>query len=225
MKAAETGYSPESAGKIQGAANRTGGMPDCRPPPSGLEGVPFRLSPCTLSGRSRLFRRRLRSGRNRRMNTRQKKEPAENSAGSLKKWSGKRDLNPRPPAWEASTLPLSYSRTGCRKILERETGFEPATSTMARLHSTTELLPQNEGVFITDSASRQAFFAKKENFFCRTRRSKALHRVRGYCTQQRLCCFSTCCVRIVRRVAPFFLVWGLSAVFVVVRLRREVNPA
>lgn len=110
-------------------------------------------------------------------------------------------------------------------LLERETGFEPATSTLARLHSTTELLPQNEGVFITDSAFRQVFFAKKENFFCRTRRGKALHRVRGCCTQQRLCCFSTCCVRIVRRVAPFFLVWGLSAVFVVVRLRREVNPA
>ena len=110
-------------------------------------------------------------------------------------------------------------------LLERETGFEPATSTLARLHSTTELLPQNEGVFITDSAFRQAFFAKKENFFCRTRRGKALHRVRGCCTQQRLCCFSTCCVRIVRRVAPFFLVWGLSAVFVIVRLRREVNPA
>jgi hypothetical protein len=29
---------------------------------------------------------------------------------------------------------------GCKK-LERETGFEPATSTLARSHSTTELLP------------------------------------------------------------------------------------
>ncbi len=28
-----------------------------------------------------------------------------------------------------------------RSILERETGFEPATSTLARSHSTTELLP------------------------------------------------------------------------------------
>jgi hypothetical protein len=28
-----------------------------------------------------------------------------------------------------------------RQILERETGFEPATSTLARSHSTTELLP------------------------------------------------------------------------------------
>lgn len=27
--------------------------------------------------------------------------------------------------------------------VERETGFEPATSTLARLHSTTELLPLN----------------------------------------------------------------------------------
>ena len=146
--------------------------------------------------------------------------------GRFEIWSGKRDLNPQPSAWEADTLPLSYSRRGRKEYtVERETGFEPATSTLARLHSTTELLPQNEGVFITDSAFRQAFFAKKENFFCRTRRGKALHRVRGCCTQQRLCCFSTCCVRIVRRVAPFFLVWGLSAVFVVVRLRREVNPA
>ena len=37
--------------------------------------------------------------------------------------------------------------TGCSieqsyKELERETGFEPATSTLARLHSTAELFPQ-----------------------------------------------------------------------------------
>ncbi len=31
-----------------------------------------------------------------------------------------------------------------RQILERETGFEPATSTLARSHSTTELLPLAE---------------------------------------------------------------------------------
>ena len=29
---------------------------------------------------------------------------------SGKNWSGKRDLNPRPPAWKAGALPLSYSR-------------------------------------------------------------------------------------------------------------------
>src|ERR1700690_215920 len=29
------------------------------------------------------------------------------------KWSGKRDSNPRPSAWKADALPLSYSRTHC----------------------------------------------------------------------------------------------------------------
>ena len=32
-------------------------------------------------------------------------------------------------------------------FLEREKGFEPSTSTLARWHSTTELLPQNEPPF------------------------------------------------------------------------------
>src|SRR5262245_61677149 len=32
--------------------------------------------------------------------------------------------------------------------MERETGFEPATSTLARLHSTTELLPRRKQLFI-----------------------------------------------------------------------------
>ena len=36
------------------------------------------------------------------------------------------------------------------KNLERETGFEPATSTLARLHSTTELLPLSEVCFYVD---------------------------------------------------------------------------
>src|SRR5262245_36252068 len=31
----------------------------------------------------------------------------ENGSGS---WSGRRDLNPRPSAWEADALPLSYTR-------------------------------------------------------------------------------------------------------------------
>src|SRR5215467_2951189 len=41
------------------------------------------------------------------------------------------------------TVGLSSLRT-----LERETGFEPATSTLARLHSTTELLPHRKQLFI-----------------------------------------------------------------------------
>ena len=39
---------------------------------------------------------------------------------------------------QTSALPLGYAAS---KKMERETGFEPATSTLARLHSTTELLP------------------------------------------------------------------------------------
>jgi hypothetical protein len=35
----------------------------------------------------------------------------------------------------------SFATTGLREDLERETGFEPATSTLARSHSTAELLP------------------------------------------------------------------------------------
>ena len=47
---------------------------------------------------------------------------------------------------------------GCYRLtMEREKGFEPSTSTLARLHSTTELLPQWVGSFSSDpSASSQA---------------------------------------------------------------------
>ena len=31
----------------------------------------------------------------------------------LKRWSGRRDSNPRRPAWEAGILPLNYSRLPC----------------------------------------------------------------------------------------------------------------
>ena len=33
--------------------------------------------------------------------------------------SGKRDSNPRPSAWEADALPLSYSRIACRFSMEK----------------------------------------------------------------------------------------------------------
>src|SRR5208282_6232010 len=42
------------------------------------------------------------------------------------------------------------TRARAMKSLERETGFEPATSTLARSHSTTELLPLD--CFILDKA-------------------------------------------------------------------------
>ena len=81
-------------------------------------------------------------------------------------------MNPRLQPWQGCTLPLSYSRfleaaprfeLGVKALqasalplghaaesvlLERETGFEPATSTLARLHSTTELLPLNKKAYL-----------------------------------------------------------------------------
>ena len=73
-----------------------------------------------------------------------------------------------PPGFEpgmevlqTSALPLGdgadrLSRGKCRtrgrglteKKLERETGFEPATSTLARSHSTTELFPLTENILL-----------------------------------------------------------------------------
>ena len=105
-------------------------------------------------------------------------------------WSGRRDLNPRLQPWQGCTLPLSYSRVeatsgfepeirilqtlalplghvATKFVLERETGFEPATSTLARLHSTTELLPRGVKVFIgeTTSSVNRKKRQKRENFF------------------------------------------------------------
>jgi hypothetical protein len=43
---------------------------------------------------------------------------------------------------QSSALPLGYAAiVSPQKKMERETGFEPATSTLARSHSTTELFP------------------------------------------------------------------------------------
>jgi hypothetical protein len=39
-----------------------------------------------------------------------RKESADIPTGSEVRWSGRRDSNPRHPAWKAGTLPLSYSR-------------------------------------------------------------------------------------------------------------------
>ena len=55
-------------------------------------------------------------------------------------WRRHPDLNRRMEVLQTSALPLGYAAL---KKMERETGFEPATSTLARLHSTTELFPPN----------------------------------------------------------------------------------
>ncbi len=45
-------------------------------------------------------------------------------ASRLTQWSGRRDSNPRPTAWKAVTLPLSYSRnSGLRRVnVNRKSG-------------------------------------------------------------------------------------------------------
>ena len=45
------------------------------------------------------------------------------------------------------------------KNLERETGFEPATSTLARSHSTTELLPLNLTILQHDPIGCQFYWS------------------------------------------------------------------
>ena len=71
----------------------------------------------------------------------------------LSKWRRRPDLNRgwrfcRPLPYHLATAPIKVNHRhkktrdgGLREILERETGFEPATSTLARSHSTTELFP------------------------------------------------------------------------------------
>jgi hypothetical protein len=50
----------------------------------------------------------------------------------------------RPLPYHLGTAPKGGA---AEKNLERETGFEPATSTLARSHSTTELLPLSTCTF------------------------------------------------------------------------------
>src|SRR5499427_5488584 len=82
----------------------------------------------------------------------------EDEGARFKEWRRGSESNRRIKVLQTSPLPLGYrapaqsisvperkicgARASCKlKILERETGFEPATSTLARSHSTTELLP------------------------------------------------------------------------------------
>ena len=55
---------------------------------------------------------------------------------------------PSPPGYRQVVMQVVISRRVDRLTMEREKGFEPSTSTLARLHSTTELLPQRQGAFL-----------------------------------------------------------------------------
>ena len=79
----------------------------------------------------------------------------ENHRKSFRMLQARAELEPahrrfyRPLPYQLATAPPlavrgrwgNPLRRGSRETLERETGFEPATSTLARSHSTTELLP------------------------------------------------------------------------------------
>ena len=63
-----------------------------------------------------------------------------------KKWRRRPDLNRgwrfcRPLPYHLATAPSVKDTASEDRNMERETGFEPATSTLARSHSTTELFP------------------------------------------------------------------------------------
>ena len=72
-------------------------------------------------------------------------------------------MNWRITALQAVALPLGQA---AKKKMERETGFEPATSTLARLHSTTELFPLNDGTISIFSGPlcQQKILIKKHVF-------------------------------------------------------------
>ncbi len=59
-------------------------------------------------------------------------------------WRRQSESNRRIAVLQTAALPLGYAA----KKMERETGFEPATSTLARSHSTTELFPLEESLIV-----------------------------------------------------------------------------
>src|SRR5512137_493602 len=69
-------------------------------------------------------------------------------------------FEPEMEVLQTSALPLGYGAVTPLGIgegkMERETGFEPATSTLARSHSTTELFPPKRVLKVPhETASRQ----------------------------------------------------------------------
>jgi hypothetical protein len=60
---------------------------------------------------------------------------------------------PEKFAYKLHTPSPGVSLNDIDYFVERETGFEPATSTLARLHSTTELFPQHRNIYYRCGAS------------------------------------------------------------------------
>ena len=66
-------------------------------------------------------------------------------------------FEPEIKVLQTSALPLGYAASIITSYLERETRFELATSTLARLHSTAELLPRGTCVFRRQPFLQTAF--------------------------------------------------------------------
>src|SRR5438552_5570921 len=88
----------------------------------------------------------------------------ETSLPCIQLWSGRRESNPRPTAWKAVTLPLSYSRSNCPAFSISEVlrcaqdlggGIKrpPIASTWKGCDSTTEILPLNPAFSISEVLS------------------------------------------------------------------------
>ena len=77
---------------------------------------------------------------------------------SIVSLSGKRESDPRHPPWQGGALPLSYFRIILyyrqTPLIERKTGVGPATSTLARWRSTTELFPHKSFFVVTNCGGR-----------------------------------------------------------------------
>src|SRR5881409_1586023 len=84
-------------------------------------------------------------------------------------WRRRPDLNRgwrfcRPLPYLLATAPqngarATKARAASVKRLERETGFEPATSTLARSHSTTELFPPEPSTYHHNRTERKTLAA------------------------------------------------------------------
>ena len=70
-------------------------------------------------------------------------------------------MNRRIAVLQTAALPLGYAA----KKMERETGFEPATSTLARSHSTTELFPLESFLFkdFNNFCQQKSLYLKKSS--------------------------------------------------------------
>ena len=83
-------------------------------------------------------------------------------------WHSTRSISSRSLLHESACKNDNRQATRLGDCLERETGFEPATSTLARLHSTTELLPQAPFQVVERGALSLSWWALYTDYFDRS---------------------------------------------------------